>query len=66
MPSAKPNAPPPAQDLDSRNGNRVIAVSQEIELSAAGARSPADVYLEEEYKSLSKYADQAKDAVNGQ
>jgi hypothetical protein len=65
MPSSKPNALPSAQDFDFRNGNRLIAASQEIELSAARARSPADVYHEEEYKTLSKYADRAKAAING-
>jgi hypothetical protein len=58
MSGAKHIALSSAQDFNSRNGKRLIAVSEEIEVIAARARSPADVYLEEEFKNLSKCADQ--------
>lgn len=48
--------------INSKNGKRLIAVSEEIEVIAARGRSPADVYLEEEFKNLSKCADQLQAA----
>ena len=63
MSGAKQNALPSAQDVNAKDGKRLITVSEEMEGITVGARTPADVYLEEESKHLSKRADQGKAAT---
>lgn len=52
-PNTKHDAQSASQSLDFKDGKRLIAVSEELELIAAGTRSPADFYLEEEFNNLS-------------
>jgi hypothetical protein len=55
MSGAKQNAlSSSAQDLDFRDGKRLVAVSREFKLINAGAPSPSAQYLEEELNNLSK------------
>jgi hypothetical protein len=40
-----------------RGGLRLVAVSERIEMITANGPSPTDVYLQEEFNNLSKYAE---------
>jgi hypothetical protein len=66
MSGAKQNAQSSAQDSNFRDGKRLIAVSRELELIAAGAPSPAAMYLEEELHNFSKRADNNRKTGNRQ
>ena len=64
MSGANQNALCSNQDINFKDGKRLIAVSRELELIAHGAPSPAAVYLEAELKNLSRYASNNQKTAN--
>jgi hypothetical protein len=64
MSGAKQNAQSSAQDSEFRDGRRLIVVSRELELIAAGTPSPTAAYLEEELSIFSKTANGIRTILN--